>query len=66
MREDAERGRIYLPLEDLERFGVKEEELLSARHSERFERLMEFQARRAQEFYHQAERPCRRRIAAVC
>ena len=30
--------------------------MLSARHSERFERLMEFQARRAQEFYQQAER----------
>jgi phytoene synthase len=56
VREDAGRGRIYLPLDDLERFGVKEEELLSARYSERFERLMEFQARRAQDFYHQAER----------
>ncbi len=56
VREDAGRGRIYLPLEDLERFGVKEEELLSARYSERFERLMEFQARRAREFYRDAER----------
>jgi 15-cis-phytoene synthase len=55
VREDAERGRIYLPLEDLAGFGVKEEELLSAQHSERFERLMEFEAQRAQEFYHQAE-----------
>ena len=55
VREDAERGRIYLPLEDLARFGVKEEELLSAQHSERFERLMEFEVQRAQEFYHQAE-----------
>ena len=51
VREDAQRGRIYLPLEDLERFGVKEEELLSGQHSERFERLMEFEARRAGEFY---------------
>jgi phytoene synthase len=56
VREDAERGRIYLPLEDLERFGVKEEELMSARYSGRFERLMEFQAQRALEFYRAAER----------
>jgi phytoene synthase len=55
VREDAGRGRIYLPLEDLERFAVKEEELLSGQHSERFERLMEFQARRAREFYRVAE-----------
>ena len=55
VREDAQRGRIYLPLEDLESFGVKEEEMLSGQHSERFERLMEFEAGRAQEFYHQAE-----------
>lgn len=55
VREDTGRGRIYLPLEDLRRFGVSEKELLSGQHSERFERLMEFEARRAQEFYHQAE-----------
>jgi phytoene synthase len=55
VREDAGRGRIYLPLEDLARFAVKEEELLSGQYSERFERLMEFEAGRAQEFYHQAE-----------
>src|SRR5262249_28794767 len=51
VREDAGRGRIYLPLEDLERFAVQQEELLSGHHSERFERLMEFEAARAEEFY---------------
>jgi 15-cis-phytoene synthase len=56
VREDAERGRIYLPLEDLEQFGVKEDDVLGGRHSDRFERLMEFEARRAQEFYQLAER----------
>ncbi len=56
VREDAERGRIYLPLEDLERFAVTEEEVLCGRHSDRFERLMEYQARRAREFYTLAER----------
>ncbi len=51
VREDAERGRIYLPLEDLERFDVKEAEILSRQHSARFERLMEFEATRAEQFY---------------
>jgi phytoene synthase len=55
VREDAGRGRIYLPLEDLERFAVKEEEILGGRHSDRFERLMEFEAVRAREFYAAAE-----------
>jgi 15-cis-phytoene synthase len=56
VREDASRGRIYLPLEDLERFEVKEDEVLTGLHSGRFERLMEFEARRAQDFYQEAER----------
>ncbi|HEY2106248.1 MAG TPA: presqualene diphosphate synthase HpnD [Candidatus Binataceae bacterium] len=56
VREDAQRGRIYLPLEDLERFDVRQEEVLGGQHSERFERLMEFEARRAREFYSAAER----------
>lgn len=55
VREDAGRGRIYLPLEDLERFDVKEAELIAGQHSERFERLMAFQAQRAREFYALAE-----------
>lgn len=55
VREDAQRGRIYLPLEDLARFGVSEEELLSAGYNDRFERLMAFEAERAQEFYRKAE-----------
>ncbi len=56
VREDAGRGRIYLPLEDLDRFGVKEQEVLGGQHSTRFERLMEFEAQRAREFYQMAER----------
>jgi 15-cis-phytoene synthase len=56
VREDAGRGRIYLPLEDLERFEVKQDEVLAGLHSTRFERLMEFEARRAHDFYREAER----------
>jgi 15-cis-phytoene synthase len=55
VREDGERSRIYLPLEDLERFAVREEELLCGQHSQRFERLMEFEAQRARKFYCLAE-----------
>ena len=49
--EDAARKRIYLPLEDLERFGVSEDDIWSGRYSENFVRLMEFEAGRAQHFY---------------
>lgn len=44
-------GRIYLPLEDLRRFGVTEEEILAGRSSERFLALMDFEAARAEEYY---------------
>ncbi|PTD97073.1 presqualene diphosphate synthase HpnD [Pseudothauera lacus] len=52
--EDARRGRIYLPIEDLQRFEVPAADILEARYSERFRALMAFQAERAQQFYEQA------------
>jgi phytoene synthase len=54
--EDASRGRIYIPLEDLAHFGVSPEEIFDGVHSDRFERLMEFEANRANSFYAAAER----------
>jgi phytoene synthase len=51
VREDAERGRIYLPLEDLARFNVSEGEILRGVYSPNFVRLMDFEARRARELY---------------
>jgi phytoene synthase len=54
VREDALRKRIYLPLEDLRRFKVSEDDILAGKHSDRFERLMAFEAARAQEFYREA------------
>ena len=51
VREDAERGRIYLPLEDLARFNVSEEEILGGVYSPNFVSLMDFEARRARELY---------------
>ncbi|MBS0554790.1 MAG: squalene/phytoene synthase family protein, partial [Proteobacteria bacterium] len=52
--EDARRGRIYLPMEDLQRFNVPARDILEARHSDAFRQLMEFQAQRAEQFYEQA------------
>jgi 15-cis-phytoene synthase len=51
IREDAERGRVYLPAEDLRRFGVSEEDLCSGNRSEPFLRLMRFEAGRARAYY---------------
>jgi phytoene synthase len=56
VREDAARGRIYLPLEDLARFAVTEDEILRGVYSDAFVRLMEFEAGRAREYYTRAER----------
>lgn len=52
--EDARKGRIYLPLEDLQRFGVPAHEILAARPSDRFVTLMRFEAERARACYRQA------------
>ncbi len=52
--EDARRGRIYLPIEDLQRFNVPAKDILEARHSDAFRELMAFQAERAERFYEQA------------
>ena len=54
VREDAERGRIYLPLEELERFGHTPGELLAARDSAPFIELFRFQAERAHAHYRKA------------
>jgi 15-cis-phytoene synthase len=51
---DLNNGRIYLPQEDLARFGYSEADLRSRRHNDAFVRLMEFQASRAEEFFSRA------------
>jgi len=48
---DLRDGRIYLPQEDLARFNYSEGELQDRQYNERFVRLMEFEARRAREFF---------------
>jgi len=54
IREDAERDRIYLPIEDLRRFGVSEHDLRAGNRSEAFLRLMQFEADRARAYYDEA------------
>ena len=52
--DDARRGRIYLPLDELQRHGVKAADLLNARYVEGFVPLMRFQAERARSQYREA------------
>ncbi len=56
--DDARRGRIYLPVDELQRFGVKASEILMRQspwgYSERFQALMAFQAERAHRCYDEA------------
>lgn len=49
--EDASRGRIYLPREDLDRFSLTEADILARRHTDRFTRLMAFEGERAERCY---------------
>ncbi len=51
---DARIGRVYLPQEDLRRFGVSAEDLAGARYTPAFVELMRWQAARAREYYQAA------------
>ncbi len=52
--EDARKGRIYLPVNELQQFGVTAADLLNAKHSDKFEQLMRFQVERAKKVYDEA------------
>jgi len=54
IREDAGLGRIYIPAEDLDRFGVSPDDLRFARRTEPFGRLMEFEIERARGYYRES------------
>ncbi|HZU99189.1 MAG TPA: phytoene/squalene synthase family protein [Planctomycetota bacterium] len=54
--EDSARGRIYLPLEDLARFGVSERALLAGERTPETRALLAFEGRRARELFASAER----------
>jgi phytoene synthase len=52
--EDARKGRIYLPVSELQQFNVTAADILNARHTENFDNLMRFQVERAQRAYDEA------------
>lgn len=54
VREDAERGRIYLPQDELEQFGVSQQDLTHPVSSDAVQALFQFQADRARDYYRKA------------
>jgi len=52
--EDARKNRVYLPVEDLQRFGVPAADILQAKETPAFRALMQFEAERARGYYHSA------------
>jgi phytoene synthase len=52
--EDARRGRVYLPQEDLDRFGLRDEDILAGCRDQRFRALIGYQIARAHALYDQA------------
>lgn len=53
--EDVVRGRIYLPLEDLERFGVTEDQIMNKIMNSNYRSLIKFEIARAREYFDKAE-----------
>ena len=51
--DDFKKGRIYLPLEDLRRFGVEETDIAAARNTPQFVEMMRFEVARAREWFQQ-------------
>lgn len=56
IKKDAEKGRIYLPQEDFNRFGYSEKELLNETYNMNFRQMMEYEAKRAKEYFDKANR----------
>jgi phytoene synthase len=54
--EDARKNRIYLPMEDLQKFGVPAADILGMRQTDAFRKLMQFEAGRARAHYEEAFR----------
>lgn len=52
--DDARRGRIYLPISDLQQFNVRAADVLNSQYSEHFSALMAFEAQRARNLYREA------------
>ncbi|KAJ1628061.1 chloroplast phytoene synthase [Pavlovales sp. CCMP2436] len=53
--EDARRGRIYLPKDELARFGISEEQILAGEMDDNYTRMMQFQIARARDYFDKSE-----------
>jgi phytoene synthase len=51
VKEDKEMGRIYIPLEDLKRFGISEDDVFTENFDDKFKAMMAFQAERSKQYY---------------
>ena len=56
VKEDAERDRIYIPLDEIDSFGYSEEDLIDGTVNDSFLRLMQFQADRARRYFESGKR----------
>ncbi|MGI8670447.1 MAG: phytoene/squalene synthase family protein [Aridibacter sp.] len=56
VKEDALMDRIYLPLEDLRRFDISEEQIFANEFDENFARMMKFEIKRARKYYEKGEK----------
>ncbi len=54
IKKDAKNGRIYLPQEDLARFGYKENDLMNLTYNENFQEMMKFEVERAKYYFDKA------------
>ena len=54
IREDARRGRVYLPLDELTRFGISAADIVHLQKREELQHLVEYQIERAEQYYERA------------
>lgn len=54
IKKDAEKGRIYLPKEDLDKFNYKESDVFNSIYNENFQRMMKYQVERATDYFNSA------------
>jgi|SRR5690554_4025852 len=51
IKKDSVKGRIYLPQEDLKKFNYTEEDIFNYRYDDRFKKLMEYEVKRAEDYF---------------
>jgi len=56
IKEDALRGRIYIPLNEFKNFKISEADIISGKINDDFKRLMQHQIKRAREYYQESEK----------